>query len=127
MPHESWERFDAAQFREASRRLRLPHPSSAACCSSVTIVAGGVPVRELAGCLPVHACLVDVRADAALEEAAGDDHALDLARALPDPVDAELAEVALHGMLGHVATAAEDLERAVGDPVRRLRGIELRH
>ncbi len=63
----------------------------------------------------------------ALEQAARDDHALDLARALPDAVDAQLAEVPLGRVLGHVAAAAEDLHRPVGDPPCHLRCIQLRH
>jgi hypothetical protein len=58
---------------------------------------------------------------------AGDDHALDFAGALPDPLDAELAEEALGHVLAHVAAAAEHLDGAVGDPARHLRGVELGH
>src|SRR5262245_61147253 len=61
----------------------------------------------------------------ALVEAAGDDDPLDLAGAFPDAVDAQLAEEALGHVLPHIAAAAEDLHRAVGHPVRHLRGIEL--
>ena len=50
------------------------------------------------------------------EEAFGDDVALDLAGALPDPLHPELAVEALGHVLAHVAAAAEDLHRAVGDP-----------
>src|ERR1700750_838466 len=58
---------------------------------------------------------------------AGDDHALDLAGALPDPLDTELAEEALSHVLAHVAAAAEHLDGAVGDTTRHLRGVELGH
>src|ERR1700746_327201 len=58
---------------------------------------------------------------------AGDDHALDFAGALPDPLDAELAEEALGHVLAHVAASAENLDGAVGDPARHLRGVELGH
>src|ERR1700759_4957330 len=63
----------------------------------------------------------------ALGHLAGDDHALDLAGALPDPLDAELAEEALGDVLAHVAAAAEHLDGAVGDPARHLRAVELGH
>ena len=56
-----------------------------------------------------------------------DDQPLDLAGAFPDPVDAQLAEEALGDVLAHIATAAENLHCAVGDPARHLGGIELRH
>src|SRR5215475_7993075 len=71
--------------------------------------------------------LFDQRALAALVEAMGDDQALDLARPFPDALDAQLAEEALGDVLAHVATAAEDLHRAVGDAARHLRGVELGH
>src|SRR5439155_12856932 len=58
---------------------------------------------------------------------AGDDHALDLAGALPDPLDAKLAEKALGDVLAHVAAAAEHLDGAVGDAARHLRAVELGH
>ena len=53
--------------------------------------------------------------EAALEEAPGDDQALDLAGALPDAVDPQLAQEALGDVLAHVAAAAEDLDAAVGE------------
>src|SRR5262249_9117217 len=64
---------------------------------------------------------------AALDHLAGDDRALDLAGALPDPLDPELAVEALGHVLAHVAAAAEDLHRAVGDPPGHLRAVELGH
>src|SRR5215204_213499 len=69
---------------------------------------------------------VDIGLHAALQKAAGEDEALDLARPLPDPVDADLAPEARDRVLGHVATAAEDLEGAVDDAPGRLGGEELR-
>src|SRR4051812_1303761 len=69
---------------------------------------------------------VDIGLHAALQEAAGEDEALDLARPLPDPVYANLAPEARDRVLGHVATAAEDLEGAVDDAPRGLGGEELR-
>ena len=53
--------------------------------------------------------------------------ALDLAGALPDPLDAELAEEALGDVLAHVAAAAEDLHGAVGDAAGHLADVELDH
>jgi hypothetical protein len=52
--------------------------------------------------------------------ARGDDQPLDLGRALPDPVDPQLAQEALGGELAHVAAAAEDLDDAVGAAPGRL-------
>ena len=69
----------------------------------------------------------EIRCGAALEQTARDDHALDLARALPDPVDPQLAEMARCRTVEAVAPAAEHLHGAVGDPARGLRGIELGH
>ena len=63
--------------------------------------------------------------DAPPLQRARDDQALDLARALPDPVDAQLAEVALGRVLAHVAAAAEDLEHAVRAGERGLGGEQL--
>src|SRR5262245_52163883 len=68
---------------------------------------------------------VDIGLNAALEETSGEDEALDLARPLPDPVDAYLAPEACDGILRHVTAPAEDLERPVDDPARRLGGEEL--
>ena len=63
--------------------------------------------------------------DAPALERARDDQALDLARALPDPIDAQLAEVALRRVLAHVAASAEDLDDAIRTGERRLRGEQL--
>ena len=61
--------------------------------------------------------------DAAALEAAGDDQALDLAGALPDPVDPKLAEESLSDVGAQVAASAEGLDAAVGaapEPARLL-------
>src|SRR5688572_11050510 len=71
--------------------------------------------------------LFDQRRLPALQQAIGDDEALDLARAFPDALHPQLAIESLGHVLAHVAAAAEDLHRAVGDPARHLRGIELHH
>ena len=63
--------------------------------------------------------------DAALLERPGDDQALDLGGALPDPIDAELAEEALGRVLAHVAAAAEHLDDAIRAAEGRLRGEQL--
>src|SRR3954471_13137122 len=62
----------------------------------------------------------DDRADAALLERARDDQPLDLAGALPEAVDAQLAQEALRRELAHVAAAAEHLDDAVRATPRRL-------
>src|SRR3954447_5363573 len=59
-------------------------------------------------------------ADAALLERTRDDQPLDLARALPEAVDAELAQEPLGRELAHVAAAAEHLDDAVRATPRRL-------
>src|SRR4030066_350155 len=71
--------------------------------------------------------LLDQWCLAALQEAAGDDQTLHLARPLPDALDAQLAIEPLGHVLAHVAAAAEDLDGAVGDAVGHLRGVELGH
>src|SRR4051794_16447270 len=65
--------------------------------------------------------------DAAPLERTGHDQALDLARALPDAVDAQLAQEALGDVGAEVAAAAEHLHGAVGAPPRRLGDEQLRH
>ena len=67
------------------------------------------------------------RRPAPLGELVGDDQPLDLAGALPDPLDPQLAEEPLGDVLAHVAAAAEDLERPVRDPVGHLGGVQLDH
>src|SRR4029078_12126030 len=64
--------------------------------------------------------------DAALLERPGDDEALDLRGALPDPVDAQLPEEPLSRVLAHVAAGAEHLDDPVGAAERGLRREELR-
>ena len=54
-----------------------------------------------------------------------DDQALDLGRALPDPVDAQFAPQPLDGVVADVAAATEDLDGPVDHPVRRLGGGQL--
>src|SRR6185295_13516286 len=63
----------------------------------------------------------------ALVDLVRDHEPLDLGRALPDPVDAQLAPQPLHRLLAHVAAAAEDLHAAVDDAVGRLGAAELDH
>ena len=60
----------------------------------------------------------------ACEDAAGDDRALDLARALPDAVDTQLAIEAGGGVLDHVAATTERLHRAVHHAPGHLGGVE---
>src|SRR5687767_15768338 len=61
-----------------------------------------------------------------VENPAGDDEALDLARPFVDLGDLRVAVVPLDGELLRVAVAAEDLDRLRGLPPRHLRGEELR-
>ena len=86
------------------RRRRRP---SAGCSSRCTLVKR-----------PLH--------PAALQRARHD-QPLDLARALPDAVDAQLAQEALGDVGAHVAAPAEHLHRAVGAAVRGLGDEQLRH
>ena len=117
-------------------RLATPHEVAvwaAALCSpyagyitgETLTIDGGHWLEQRATC-PLLAELAEVRLDAALEEAAGDDEALDLARA-PDAVDPHLAVEARHRVLQHVAAAAEHLEGAVDDAAGGLGGVELCH
>src|SRR5579872_3170281 len=62
---------------------------------------------------------------AAFVEPVGDDQALDLAGSLPNAIDPQLAEKPLGNVLAHIAPAAEDLHRPVGDPIGHLGGREL--
>ena len=102
-------------------RLATPHEVAvwaAALCSPYagyitgeTLTIDGGHWLEQESYMPLLAELaLEVRLDAALEEAAGDDEALDLARAFPDAVDPHLAVEARHRVLEHVAAAAEHLE-----------------
>src|SRR5260221_9005054 len=61
------------------------------------------------------------------EQAARDHQPLDLAGAFVDLHHPGVAVVALDRVLLHVAVAAVDLNRLVGDPGRRLAGVELGH
>ena len=68
---------------------------------------------------------VEVRGGSALQEAAREDRALDLARPLPDAIDAELAEEPRRGALDHVSTAPSACtarSAAVASRRRRPRG-----
>src|SRR5215218_6833785 len=60
------------------------------------------------------------------EHGPGDDVALDLAGAVPDPLDARVPPEPLDGKIAHQPHAAEDLHRTVGDPSQRLGGEDLR-
>src|SRR5262249_46395191 len=60
------------------------------------------------------------------KQGAGDDEALDLARALVDLRDLGVAVVALRRELLRVAVAAEDLDRLAGRPARDGGGEQLR-
>jgi hypothetical protein len=55
------------------------------------------------------------------------DQALDLRRAFPDAVDAQLAPQPLGGVRPHVAAAAQHLHHGVGDATCRFGGGELGH
>src|SRR5689334_20709132 len=61
------------------------------------------------------------------EHRARDDVPLDLAGAVPDPLDPRVAPEPLDRELAHQAHAAVNLHRLVGDPAERLRGVELGH
>ena len=56
---------------------------------------------------------------------ARDDVPLNLARAVPNAVDARVSPHALQGELAHQSHATEDLDRPVGDSREHLGGIEL--
>src|ERR1700689_5964199 len=60
-----------------------------------------------------------------LGDLVGDDETLNLRGALPDPVDPKLAPDPLDWVVAHVSAAAEDLHRAIGDPVGGLGGGQL--
>src|SRR5579859_477295 len=62
---------------------------------------------------------------AGAQQLARDDVALDLAGAVPDPLDPRIAPQALQRQLVHEPHAAIDLQRGVGHPRQHLRGIEL--
>jgi hypothetical protein len=64
---------------------------------------------------------------ASLDQLVRDDGALDLARTLPDALDAKLAEEPLRDVLAHVAAAAKDLNRAISYPRSHLGREQLRH
>src|SRR5918996_2350569 len=60
-----------------------------------------------------------------LAELVADDRPLDLGRALPDAIHAELPVEAFHRVLAHVPASSVDLDGAVDDAPRRLRGVKL--
>src|SRR6185295_19437146 len=62
-----------------------------------------------------------------LQEPTRNDHPLDLAGALVDARDARVAVGTLDPELAHVAHAAMDLHRRIGDAAKHLRREELRH
>src|SRR5215203_1332529 len=84
-------------------------------------------VGAAADALGVSSDVHQVRADAPLEHPAGDYQALNLARALPDTVHAELPVVPFCGVLGHVAASPEDLNCPISHTAGHLRSVELRH
>src|SRR5215468_5103229 len=61
------------------------------------------------------------------EHRAGDDVPLDLAGAVPDPLDPRVAPEPLDTEVAHQAHAAEDLHCLVGDAAEHLGGVELGH
>src|SRR5918992_4848746 len=71
--------------------------------------------------------LSDQRAHSPLVELSSNDYPLDLGRALPDAVDAELPEEAFGYVLSHVAAAPKDLHRTIRHAVGHLGGVELCH
>src|SRR2546429_8460893 len=73
--------------------------------------------NSIAGLLAAALALAQVGSRTSLQQAPGDDQALDLARALPDPVDANLAVVPVGHVLLHEPTPAEDLQ----SPIRHAR------
>src|SRR4051812_6078285 len=99
----------ASGVRLADRRLQRPEPARA----------------RLGGRLA--AAALDQRGQPSLGEVVGDDHPLDLAGTLPDPLDPEFAGEPFGDVLAHVATATEDLDGSVGDASCHLRAVELGH
>src|SRR5215470_16220536 len=57
----------------------------------------------------------------------GDDVPLDLAGAIPDPLDPCVAPEPLDREFAHQPGAAEDLNRLIGQPAQHLRRVELGH
>jgi hypothetical protein len=72
------------------------------------------PKNPVPGLLDVHA-----------RDRARDHELLDLGGALEDVIDLRVAVPALDGVLARVAVAAEDLDRALGDPYGDLARLEL--
>src|SRR6204780_2359464 len=60
-----------------------------------------------------------------LGDLVGDDETLNLRSALPDAVDPKLAPDPLDRVVAHISAAAEDLHRAISDPVGGLGGGQL--
>src|SRR5687767_9455685 len=65
--------------------------------------------------------------DSKAGDRAADDELLDLLGALEDVHDLGVAVEALHGVLAHVAVAAQDLDRALRHPGGGAAGLELAH
>ena len=85
------------------------------------------PTRRGICCRVRSSARFEHRLRAAEHQLAADDDPLDLAGALPDSLDTQLAEHPLGDVLAHVAAAAEDLHRPVGHPAGHLRAVQLGH
>src|SRR5690606_17484178 len=120
--------------KRASRPAAPPSPASEARSTSLSRTPSGAFTRgwtsgtesaDRSGGPRRSAC---AREGARLTKCFAADHdALDLARALVDPRDADVAEVALDGEVLGVAVAAVDLHRAIAHPPGGLAGEELGH
>src|SRR6266545_6799623 len=65
--------------------------------------------------------------DSSGQELSRDDHTLDLARALADGHQLDVAEILLGGIVLHESVAAMNLDAVLGNPHRHLARIQLRH
>src|SRR5437879_11968973 len=86
-------------------------------------------VRRVSRCLVIKRLLARVAslAPSAAQELSGDDHALDLVRALVDLHDLRVPHIPLDRIVARVAIPAEDLDRVGRDLHRRVARPALRH
>src|SRR4029077_16927655 len=96
-----WIRVALPMIRRLSRTVRAMPPLGLAPTTAIDRGANSGR-RSMAGGIggpgdAVESRSADHGVDAALLQGPGDDHPLDLAGALPDPVDAQLTEVAFRG------------------------------
>src|SRR5665647_2090661 len=92
--------------------------------SSTGVVEPFLPPHPVSNAAATKKCFT---ISSTFRQVTGDHQPLDLARAFVDLRDLRVAEVPLDRVLGHVAIAAEDLDRLARSLVRDVGCEQLRH